>query len=91
MPDQKRSGHNETGRDIHPRHEPHRFVMRSPVPGEALKPVLLFWDHETDYCHQSPRVLDQIETLLNLETIPWPSQEEKALLLDMKVGQITSY
>ena len=34
--------------------------MRSPVPQEAIKPVLL-WDHETDYCHQSPRVLDQIE------------------------------
>ena len=52
---------------------------------------LLLWDHETNYCHQSPRVLDQIETRLNLKTIPWPSQEEKALLLGMKVGQIVNY
>lgn len=77
MPDQKMSRHNETGRGIRPRHEPERFVMRSPVPEEAINPVLLLWDHEQGYCHQSPRVLNQIETLLNLETIPWPSQEEK--------------
>lgn len=57
-------------------------------PEEAIKSVLLLWDHEMDYCHQSPRVLDQTETLLKLDTIPWPSQEEKALLVGMKVGQI---
>lgn len=51
VPDQKMSGHNETGRGIRPRHEPERFVMRSSVPEEAIKPVLLLWDLQTDYCH----------------------------------------
>ena len=91
MSEQESSKHNKTGRGKYPSHrELKSRVMQSPVPEGAIKPILRLWNHEEDYCDQSPRVLDEVETLLNFETMPWPNQDERALLLGIKVDWIFS-
>lgn len=84
MSEQENSGCN---RGKHSLRELGRIVMRSPVGENAIKPLFILRNQEED--HRSPHAVSEVETLLHLETIPWPSKEEKELLLAMKIDQIS--
>lgn len=58
------------------------------ISAEAVKQVLLLYDHEKSFYYLSPDVLRQLETLMGYEAMDWPSDEDRAMMISHKVDQL---